>query len=228
MNEQDRIAVDGDVLGVLNAQSGHTPQPVDAYRDVDDGVTEVDLGYDDIEGNNGHGVVRRLRDTEAGKALAREMQQKSRGKYREARALRSAEARDAAADILEEVKTGLQIATSRAPNASITRMADDIVRMMASLVLRGGELFTPVNGKEATEMAKHWAGIASQHRLGKAAHLIDASSREDPTAAAIQGVKELMEKAKRRQNTPATPIIAGQTIQIDGDGEPDIDPYEPD
>jgi beta-phosphoglucomutase-like phosphatase (HAD superfamily) len=219
----DRIELPADVADILNRQSGVIPDSVDAYPDT---TRPVSAGFTMVPGNNGHGLMERLTDDEAGKERARQMQAKSRGPYREARALKSAEARESAAEILEEIQSSMQIAKARRPNASIPKMADDIVRQSAAAILRGGPIFAPVNGKEATEMAKTWSAIASQYRLGRAAQLIDATATPDSTATAIQGVKELLEQARRRQNSPGRPVIPGQVVQI-GD-EPDEDPEEDD
>lgn len=168
-------------------------------------------------------VVRRrggsLGDDERSRDRAREMQKISRGRYAESRARRAQEKRESAAVIMGEVADGLDAAKAASGrNQSVARMADDIVRLMAGLILNGGPQFAPATGQEASNMAKQWASIAHQLRSGRAMDKLVDTTAKDPSDEVVR----FLQAAKQRIEAG---VVPGQVRQINGgddDGE-DID-----
>lgn len=82
-------------------------------------------------------------------------------------------------------------------NGRLESVADRAVRRNLSLLLNGGAAFQPRNAKEAAEIAKACAAIASSYRTGRAADkIVEASATEQLTDAVKDRLLQLAARAK--------------------------------
>ena len=214
----DRIEIDDDLYEILAAETRHhtpPPQPAADTR-LEHGLPDDTSIIVERVADPRHLNLRPLTDTPEGSERARELQKLSRGKYREARKLRDDQARAVAAEILDQTKTNMDIAAQRAKAASIPKMADDIVRLMAAAVLNGGPQFSPVTGKEATEMAKHWASIRQTYKAGAAMDKLVDTTAKDSTEDVVRHLHDLRQRIEARQ---AQPGQVRQTVHLEDDDE---------
>lgn len=214
------VELDPEVQKIIARQAGAPiATPIEVRTAAED-----ELNPPDVEGKLDYRRgLKVLKDDEESRQRARDMQAKSRGKYREARALRSQEAKEEAANILATVGEAMETAKNQSLfTGPIDKTADHIVRMMANLILSGGPMFVPTTAKEASEMAKQWASIGASYRAAKvAAKVLETSSTESLTADVASKLAELKTRAEARV---ADPVKPGKTRQIiEGEGNDDDD-----
>jgi hypothetical protein len=161
--------------------------------------------------NNNKGFLLRLDETEAARTKAANMQQRSRGKYRENRIRQSEEGRQAAAEIVDTVADAMGI-VQNITTGPIDKMADQIVRMNGNLILNGGPMFAPTSAREASDMAKQWATIANQYRTSAAAKKLMDTTSKDVSGDVLSRLTELATNAQTR--AAASKAKAGQVHQI--------------
>lgn len=214
----DAVELDDELVKIIARQAdAPIATPIEVRTDAEDTLRQFDPNAVDIKQGRWE-----LKDTEAGKERARQMQERSRGKYREARALRSQEAKEEAANILATVGEAMETAKNQSLfTGPIDKTADHIVRMMANLILSGGPMFVPTTAKEASEMAKQWASIGASYRAAKvAAKVLETSSTESLTADVASKLAELKTRAEARV---ADPVKPGKVRQVATDGDDDDD-----
>lgn len=202
----DGVELDDELVKIIARQAGAPiATPVEVRTDAED---ELNPSTADVEGKLDYRRgLKILKDDEESRQRAREMQAKSRGKYREARALRSQEAKEEAANILATVGEAMETAKNQSLfTGPIDKTADHIVRMMANLILSGGPMFVPTTAKEASEMAKQWASIGASYRAAKVQQkVLETSSTESLMADVASKLAELKTRAEARVADPVKP-----------------------
>jgi hypothetical protein len=205
----DPIELDADAIALLDAAAG----PVEPLT-VNEADPDPELGFSLVEGKNG-GTLQRLTDDENGRARAAALQEKSRGKYREARQLRAQRSSEEASEILDTVKDALTLSADGGRPTSIPKMSDDIVRMMGGLIRNGGPMFAPTSAKEASDIAKQWASIGASYRTGRAMDKVTETIGTPVGDPASEVLKAMAEQATRlRMNAAARGAQPGQVRQI--------------
>lgn len=217
----DGVEIDPEVQKIIARQAGAPiATPIEVRTAAED-----ELNPPDVEGKLDYRRgLKVLKDDEESRQRARDMQAKSRGKYREARALRSQEAKEEAANILATVGEAMETAKNQSLfTGPIDKTADHIVRMMANLILSGGPMFVPTTAKEASEMAKQWASIGASYRAAKvAAKVLETSSTESLTADVASKLAELKTRAEARVADPVKPGKTRQIIESGGNDDDDL------
>jgi hypothetical protein len=210
-----RIEIDDDLHNILTGKTRIEAEPAPVATDdrINHGIPDDNTVIAERV-NNPRWLPRTLQATPEGSERARELQKKSRGPYREARKLRDEQARETAAEILENTKANMEVAAQRAKQASIPKMADDIVRLMAAAVLTGGPQFSPVTGKEATEMAKHWATIRQTYKTGAAMDKLVETTAKDTTEDVVRHLNDLRQRIEARSAQPGN---VRQTVHLEDD-----------